>query len=163
MFVDMFYCKVHMNLALNHVYTHMQKMSRKAYILEMRGYISSMLLKCLTSGIYINVPYKLVQLLFHLMLVHVLKAKMKSRMEPSTSPDGTVKEPLADVEVVAAVLCRGNQKPNFLKNIGVVPSHKSVPKFQLQLQLDSQKKGGRNLSLSLMSTTRRRNMLTQTR
>ena len=61
-----------MNLALKHVYIHVQKMARKAYTLEMRGYISSMLLKCLPSGIYINVPYKLVQLLFHLMLVHAL-------------------------------------------------------------------------------------------
>ena len=64
----------------------------------------------------------------------LLKAEMESRMEPSTSPDGTVKEHLAATEVVAVVLCRGNRKPNFLKNIGVVPSHKSVPKFQLQLQ-----------------------------
>ena len=53
--------------------------------------------------------------------------EMESRMEPSTSPDGTVKEPLAAAEAIAAVLCRGNRKPNFLKNIGVVPSHKSVP------------------------------------
>ena len=122
-----------------------------------------MLLKCLPSGIYIDAPYKLVQLLFHLMLVHVLKAEMESRMEPSTSPDGTVKEPLAAAEAIADVLCRGNRKRNFLKNICVVPSHKSVPKFQLQLQLDSRKKGGRNSSLSLMSTRRRRNMMTQTR
>ena len=65
---------------------------------------------------------------------------MEYRMEPSTLADGTVKEPLSAAEAVAAVLCRGNRKANFLKNIGVViPSHKSVPKFQLQLQLDSEK------------------------
>ena len=66
---------------------------------------------------------------------------MEFRMEPSTSEDDTVKEPLSTAEADAAVLCRGNRKANFLKNIGVViPSHKSVPKFQLQLQLDSEKK-----------------------
>ena len=81
----------------------------------MRGYISSILFKCLPSGIYIDAPYKLVQLLFHLILVYVLKAEMESRMDPSTSLDGTVKEPVSDAEAVAAVLCRGNRKPNFLK------------------------------------------------
>ena len=151
-----------MNLALKHVKIHVQKMARKAYILEMRGYISSMLLKCLPSGIYLDVPYKLVQLLFHLTRVHALKAEMESRMEPSTSRDGTVKEPLSAAEAVPAVLCRGNRKPNFLKNIGVIPSPTSVPKFQLQVQFDSQKKGERDLILSLMSTRRRRNMLTRT-
>ena len=58
---------------------------------------------------------------------------MASRMKPCTSADGTVKEPLSAAEAVAAVLCQGNQKPNFLKNIGVIPSHTSVPKFQVQL------------------------------
>ena len=48
-----------------------------------------MLLECLPSRICIEAPYKLVQLLFYLMSVHVLKAEMESRMEPSTSPDGT--------------------------------------------------------------------------
>ena len=65
---------------------------------------------------------------------------MESRMEPSTSADGTVKEPLSAAEAVTAVLCQDNRKPNFLKNIGVIPSHTSVPKFQLQLQFDSEKK-----------------------
>ena len=63
---------------------------------------------------------------------------MESRMEPSTSADGTVKEPLSAAEAVAAVLCQDNRKPNFLKNIGVIPSRTSVPKFQLQF--DSEKK-----------------------
>ena len=64
---------------------------------------------------------------------------MEFRIEPSTSEHVTVKEPLSAAEAVAVVLCKGNRKASFLKNIGVViPSHKSVPKFQLQL--DSEKK-----------------------
>ena len=38
------------------------------------------------------------------------------------------------------MLCRGSRKPNFLKNIGVIPNHTAVPKLQLQFQFDSQEK-----------------------
>ena len=65
---------------------------------------------------------------------------MEREMEPSISADGTVKEPLSAAEAVSTVLCRGNRKPNFLKNIGVITSHTSATKFQLQVQFDSEKK-----------------------
>ena len=65
---------------------------------------------------------------------------MEREMQPSTSADGTVQEPLSAAKVVAAVLCRGNRKPSFLKNIGVIPSHTCAPMIQFQLQFDSEKK-----------------------
>ena len=49
-------------------------------------------------------------------------------------------EALSTAEAVSAVLCRGNRKASFLKNIGVIPSLTCAPMIQLQLQFDSEKK-----------------------
>ena len=81
-------------------------------------------------------------------------------MEPCTSAGVTVKEPLSAAEAVSVVLCRGNRKASFLKNIGMIPCHMCAPMIQFQLQLDSEKKGGGNWSFWLMSTRRQMNMLT---
>ena len=55
---------------------------------------------------------------------------MESAMELSTSADVTVKEPLFAAEAVSVVLCQGNQKASFLKNICVIPSHTSTSMIQ---------------------------------
>ena len=68
-------------------------------------------------------------------------------MAPHTLADGSgaVKEPLSAAEAVAEVLCMGNRKPNFLKTIGVITSRTRATKPQLELQLDSERKGRQEL------------------
>ena len=65
---------------------------------------------------------------------------MERAMEPSTSANVTVKEPLSAAEAISAVLCPRNPKASFLKNICVIQSHTSAPMIQLQLKYDSKKK-----------------------
>ena len=60
-------------------------------------------------------------------------------MAETTSTDGDVKELLSATEAVADVLSRGNQKPTFLN------SRIRATKSQLQLQLDSERKGRQEL------------------
>ena len=46
---------------------------------------------------------------------------------------------------VAEVLCKGKQKPTFLKNIGVTTSCKRATKSELQLQLEAASAGKQDL------------------
>ena len=66
---------------------------------------------------------------------------MEGKMVVSTSPDGTLTQPLSATEAVAAVLCKGRRKPTFLKNVGLVSSRTKATKSQLQLQLDAERAG----------------------
>ena len=66
-------------------------------------------------------------------------------MVVSTSPDGTLTQPLSATEAVAVVLCKGRRKPTFLKNVGLVSSRTKATKSQLQLQLDAERAGKQEL------------------
>ena len=66
---------------------------------------------------------------------------MEGKMVVSSSPDGTLTQPLSATEAVAAVLCKGRRKPTFLKNVGLVSSRTKATKSQLQLQLDAERAG----------------------
>ena len=70
---------------------------------------------------------------------------MEERMTPTTSADGAVKEPLSAAEAVADVLCRDIRKPSFLKTMCGITSRTRATKSQLELQLDSEKKGRQEL------------------
>ena len=63
----------------------------------------------------------------------------------STSPDGTVTQPLSATETVAEVLCKGQRKPTFLKSVCLVSSRTKATKSQLQLQLDAERAGKQEL------------------
>ena len=70
---------------------------------------------------------------------------MEGKMVVSTSPDGTLTQPLSATEVVATVLCKGRRKAIFLKNVGLVSSRTKATKSQLQLQLDAKRAGKQEL------------------
>ena len=70
---------------------------------------------------------------------------MEGKMVVSTSPDGTLTQPLSATEAIAAVLCKGRRKHTLLKNVGLVSSRTKATKSQLQLQLDAERAGKQEL------------------
>ena len=68
------------------------------------------------------------------------------------STGGTVRPPLSAAEAVADVLGQGNQKPTFLRNIGVSTSRFRATKSKLQRQLDVEIAGKQELLMELKAS-----------